>query len=560
MGYELDKLMAQYGVTTPGRVGYSGAPAALGANATPEQRAANEEQRAADLKAYNQYRDDYAARIRAVPTYDEKQYGGSGGATHATRLAAPTYTPIPRPAPSGQTQSNDGLPLPSGGDGVGEQAAPYTPPNRPIDISQYWDPITGQYKGNWPGIDAYNAQQFKRGGNVRALMRKYNMGGVVKRFAEGGLQETTPISPAATDLMALMDTYMSKQSPYAEELRAASQKNEQENKAFADMLANAVKNTAQPPDKSELYFRLAAAFGSPTKTGKFTENLGLASKEMADYSKDQRAAKKAEAQMGLEMGLEAQKLKVAGARDELNTLRALASEENKDKRAMLQEYIKSGRPQSEAGKLAIDSGLKAGTPEYNKFVSDYVQRKLESGDAYKEIMAGIAQGNLELRKAVEARQAENATKLTPAEVKLKAEAETNIGGIDDALMTLQRAYNLNPYTFDGTLAAGAQQLLLEQTNPNDKRVLATREQTNLLSAGGIAKLRASFGGNPTEGERSALLDLEGIDAKSKEERARIMQNTYRLLKQRRTREQKRLNEISAGLYRETEQSTPQELQ
>ena len=557
MGYELDKLMAQYGVTTPGRVGYSGAR--LPANATEEQRAQHE----SDMKDYRQYRDDYAARIRSVPMYDEKQYGGSGVPTHATRLAAPTYAPIPRPAPGSQAQPNEELPLPSGDGGIGEQAAPstpYTQPNRPIDISQYWDPITGQYKGNWPGIDAYNAQQFKRGGNVRALMRKYNMGGVVKRFAEGGLQETTPISPAATDLMALMDTYMAKKSPYAEELRAASQKNEQESKAFADMLTNAVKNTAQPPDKSELYFRLAAAFGSPTKTGKFTENLGLASKEMADYSKDQRAAKKAEAQMGLEMGLEAQKLKVAGARDELNTLRTLASEENKDQRALLQEYIKSGRPQSEAGKLAIDSGLKAGTPEYNKFVSDYVQRKLESGDAYKEIMAGIAQGNLELRKAVEARQAENATKLTPAEVKLKAEAETNIGGIDDALMTLQRAYNLNPYTFDGTLAAGAQQLLLEQTNPNDKRVLATREQTNLLSAGGIAKLRASFGGNPTEGERAALLDLEGIDAKSKEERARIMQNTYRLLKQRRTREQKRLNEISAGLYRETEQSTPQELQ
>ena len=136
-------------------------------------------------------------------------------------------------------------------------------------------------------------------------------------------------------------------------------------------------------------------------------------------------------------------------------------------------------------------------------------------------------------------------------MKLKSETETTLGGIDDAMSSLKRAYSLNPNTFDGTLVSIAQRKVLEQTDPKDPRVLATREQTNLLSKGAIDRLRATFGGNPTEGERAALLDLEGIDSKSKDERSRIMKNTYKLLQARRAREQKRLNDISAGLYRET---------
>jgi hypothetical protein len=242
----------------------------------------------------------------------------------------------------------------------------------------------------------------------------------------------------------------------------------------------------------------------------------------------------------------------------LTTLRGLAGEEMKDKRALLTEYLKSGRPQSEAGKAAIDAGLKQGTPEFTTFVNKYIEQKLVSGNLIKQAMVDIAAGNLsvaqqglDVRRSAEQRQQLATEKLTPKEVDLKVQAETTLGGLDDSMSSLKRAYELNPQTFDGTLAATAQRKLLEQTDPKDPRVLASREQSNLLSKGAVDKLRASFGGNPTEGERAALLALEGLDAKSKDERAKIMQNTYRLLKARREREQKRLDEISKGSYRET---------
>lgn len=439
------------------------------------------------------------------------------------------------------------------------------------------------------------------GGAVHDLVQKYQVGGAVRKFRLGGAEgepdeampmpavagrppealpmpavtgrqvtpaapvtaspaarpvtpppaTTTPVSPAANDLMGMLNKYLGAESTYGPELVAARKAAADESKAFSDMIANAMRGQSSAPDKTEMYFRLAAAFGAPTRTGHFAENLGMVGKELGEYAKDVRASKKADRQLQLQLGLEAQKLKAQGARDELTTLRTLAGEEMKDKRAIVQEYLKSGRPQSEAGKAAIDAGLTQGTPEFTSFVNKYLDDKIRSGNIIKEAMVAIAAGNLAVSQSRETRAAESSKKLTPAEVKLKSEAEEALGGLDDSISSLKRAYSINPNTFDGTLAAMAQQKVLEQTNPKDPRVLATREQANLLSKGAIDKLRASFGGNPTEGERSALLALEGIDSKSKEERATIMRNTYKLLQARRAREQKRLNDITAGLYRDT---------
>lgn len=439
-----------------------------------------------------------------------------------------------------------------------------------------------------------------RGGSVRDLAQKYNTGGSVRKFQLGGAQgepedpmetflrdrglldagmapaaaaepealrpvtaspavqpvtlppaATTPVSPAADDLMGMVSKYLGRDSAYGEELKAARTRADTESAAFQKLISDATKPDGTAPDKTEMYFRLAAAFGAPTKTGHFAENLGMVGRELGEYAKDKRAAAKADKQLRLQLGLEAQKLRTQTAREDLATLRTLAGEEMKDKRAVLQEYLKSGRPQSEAGKVAQDMGLKPGTPEYNKAVNDYVERKLESGELYKQAMVNIAAGNLALGQSRETRAVESAAKLTPAEVKLKSEAETTVGSLEDAMGSLKRAYSLNPNTFEGTWAAIAQQKVLEQTDPKDPRVLATREQRNLLGKGAIERLKAAFGGNPTEGERAALLELEGLDAKSKEERARIIRNTYKLLQARFAREKKRLNDITAGLYRET---------
>jgi isochorismate hydrolase len=83
-------------------------------------------------------------------------------------------------------------------------------------------------------------------------------------------------------------------------------------------------------------------------------------------------------------------------------------------------------------------------------------------------------------------------------------------------------------------------------------VVNTRRIENLLGQQALGTLKAVFGGNPTEGERAILLELQGIGAKSLPERAEIMERLYEVLQDRQARETKRLDDILSGAYRSYE--------
>ena len=122
---------------------------------------------------------------------------------------------------------------------------------------------------------------------------------------------------------------------------------------------------------------------------------------------------------------------------------------------------------------------------------------------------------------------------------------------DKVLGTLKEAYKLNPSTFDTSLGDKAQRTLLEAAGSKDPKVQNTRLLENMLSDQAVAGLKASFGGNPTEGERAIILSLQGIGAKSVEERGKIIKRAYEAAKASRARHAARLADINAGKYRET---------
>lgn len=372
-----------------------------------------------------------------------------------------------------------------------------------------------------------------------------------------------PMDARATQLDALLRRYAGDSTDYSAELAEARKRSDAESLAFQKMIQTAMKGTAdEAPSKAEMYFRLASAFGSPTKTGHFAEALGNVNKELAAYSKEERDAKKAQRALQLQLGLKGQEMRMATAKDDLTTLKTLAAEGMKDKRAItaevIKDFIKSGEPESAAGKQAKDEGLKVGTPEFKARVAEIAQTSVDAKLAQvNATLAGMSvqQANqlLAIQKFENLKSQQ--AKLGPAEMKLKTEVEDILTSTDQAMLDLKRAYQLNPNTFDTSLGDVAQRKVLETAGSKDPKVIATREQTNLLSKSAVGKLKTAFGGNPTEGERKILLDMEGIDAKSKEERAIIMRNSYMALKARREREQKRLNEINQGLYRDTSAPT-----
>jgi hypothetical protein len=370
-----------------------------------------------------------------------------------------------------------------------------------------------------------------------------------------------PVAPPAFgaermgNIQALLAAYGPKDGAYGEDLKAARASAKAESDAFAKMLSSAMKSPEdEKSSKAEMYFRLASAFGAPTKTGHFAENLGMVGKELGEYSKGKRAS----AQQKLALALEGQKMKMTAAKEDLNTLRTLAGKEMDDKRAiateLIKDYIKSGEPQSAAGKQALDEGLKTGTPEYQKRVQEIGNMNIEARLAQiTASLAGVntAAANLALAQEKFKNQQTQQAKLTGPELKLKTETEETLAQTDQALVNLRKAYSLNPNTFDTSLVDVAQRKLLEAGGSKDPKVAATREMENLLEKAALSQLKATFPGAISNDERKALQDVQGLGAKSKEERARIMKNGYAALKTVSERHRKRLNEINSGLYRDT---------
>lgn len=380
---------------------------------------------------------------------------------------------------------------------------------------------------------------------IQELAGQYGVGAGAE-----GVQSAVPQQGSVPpQLLDMLTKYTSGESTYGPELQAARGRANAETDAFQRMLQGAIQG--DPTDKAEMYFRLASAFGAPTKTGTFAETLGNTGAVMGEYLKGQNTTKK-------QLAIEGQKLKMQGAKEDLATLRTLAGEEMKDKRAisaeLLKDYIKSGQAQSSAGKQAQDEGLKPGSPEFQKRVAQIADANVEkqmAGINATLANMSVAQSNLLLQQQKFDEAKKQAAKLTPGEVKLKTETEDALSGIDSSMAALKKAYALNPNTFSTSLPDLAQRKLLEKSGSEDPKLKNTRVMENLLGQGALDKLKSTFGGNPTEGERDILLSLEGLEAKTVKERGEIMKNTFKKLQAVKAARQKRLNEINQGLYRDT---------
>ena len=374
-----------------------------------------------------------------------------------------------------------------------------------------------------------------------------------RRFYQGGLNDeanptdlpvvSAPEPEPAQNVQQLAARYEPAQaSTMWNDYMDARQRVKQENAALRQALERHM--TEQPVDKSEMYFRLAAALAAPTKTQGISEPLSRAAEALAES----RAGERKERQANMLKALEARQ-----------ALAQLSEKEASDIGQLYNKYAQGNESLTTLSKNAIEAGLVRGTPEYQAFMKNGA---LQSGDlALQRIaiaQAGLqnAQTGLDLKlKQFEEQRKQNA-KLTGPEVKLKEETENLISNADQALIDLNKAYKLNPNTFDTSVPDTVQRKALELSGSKDEKLKNTRLLENLLSEQALEKLRTTFGGNPTEGERGILLQLQGIGAKSKEERKDIIMHAYQALKDKKAMHIKRLNEINQGLYRTTTPSTP----
>ncbi len=423
-------------------------------------------------------------------------------------------------------------------------------------------------------LDDYNNYYYAKGGSVHHLARKYAVGGGIVSDVmpnpEEGVPQPAPQmqaqpAPQQDDRMAqlqsMMEKYATPQNDYAQELEDARRRSNAETEAFTDMIKNARKSPERDNmSQAERYFRLAAAFGQPTKTGSLGETLGNVGQAMAENSKSQQQAQ----DQDLELQMKAQQLKAAGAKEDLGTLRSLSSEDKKMQREMVSSMIKaeieSGKPQSELAKIAKDR-YGYGTPDYYSFLEKNVptwvaskMAQMQMGPINAQGQLVVAQGNYALnQERTTIAQDEHTQKtqdreekknlMTNQELKMKTDLQDQINTLENASDTLNRAYKLNRDSFGNTPMEQVKRKELELTvGDKDPKVKNTRELETFLGTT-VLDMAQELKGSISDSDTKMLQSMTGAKALGTEERADILHKNWSQIQKNLLLKKKQLNDV-----------------
>ena len=258
---------------------------------------------------------------------------------------------------------------------------------------------------------------------------------------------------------------------------------------------------------------------------------------------------------------------MAAAREDVTALRALTSEEMKEKaavqRELIKEYFKSGEAQSTFGKQAQDEGLIPGTAKYQARVialSDEALRRMTAGAdaAAASAQASLAaiEGGAETRRlakekfdAAQAKTKADAAKLSAPEIKMKEETSQALVTMKDAYADLVKALKLSANAYDGSLVDQAQYKLLSEAGSQDPKVINTGVLDNLLKLGALSTAATTLKTQISDSDMKMLNQVQGAGAKSRQERDAILKAAMVRLENMYQEKKSKLADIVGGKYR-----------
>ena len=394
-------------------------------------------------------------------------------------------------------------------------------------------PVKGYQLGGQP-IDPYEAVETV---NVDAQIDPYGvvdpLGLNVMIEEQTGLTEgdgpnvNQPPSTSNIDAMeAALRSMSNFQNPYDPVLEQLSGQVAGAQTIYDQQLAELLANTRKGPDKAELYFNLAAALSAPTKTGTFGESLGLAAKEFGKFSSESRKMKQS---------ADALKLKQAESK-----LKSLQSRYTKIQDKQSEEAIRNQEQQFKVMKFLKEFGLKgeklALTAEgiaLKKQIADYEQKFKPLNEFGKQ---AVEEGFVRGTPGYQARSKElyleslkKNRKMPQFSSKILSE---KVGAKQTAMLSLaqlRRALELNENAYANNFKDNAFYLWKKATGSKDKKFQDTELLNNILSSEALAKLKATFGGQISDGERDALEKLSGATAATKDVRREIIREAMAVL-------------------------------
>lgn len=135
--------------------------------------------------------------------------------------------------------------------------------------------------------------------------------------------------------------------------------------------------------------------------------------------------------------------------------------------------------------------------------------------------------------------------ISPQAMQFINEADNAIVAGSDAISMLNQALNLSAQAYSG-MGAPARGRIADTIGM--ARGTSTVVMDTLLGRQAVGQLRALFGGNPTEGERAILMQLEGSSSMSREARERLIQESISAARQRIAFNQMRATAMRNGEY------------
>ena len=243
-----------------------------------------------------------------------------------------------------------------------------------------WTADRNNYIRSLYGLGTYNAQavaDWEKNNMLGQGKYKYAEGGAVKtNYADGDLvdlgSDDADTTDTSTDVVGVKpsayDALLAKYKDVdPDKIAAARADYRAKQQALVDQMSQyAATQKAEKPDKSEMYFRLAQAFLTPGKTGSFGEGLAQAGGVMADYQKDLRAQRRADAAAQLQLGMKQNELLANMSQEDLQAL-----EKQQDK-------IDALKLQAELARIKTSGTTSGMVPELAKY-QIYRQKLLDSG-------------------------------------------------------------------------------------------------------------------------------------------------------------------------------------
>jgi hypothetical protein len=363
--------------------------------------------------------------------------------------------------------------------------------------------------------------------------------------------------PSTDRTSELLEMIRNPSARYGDDIAQGRSKIQEQELKIANTLASMQTNASAGPSESEKWFRIAAAFGKPTPTGNFFEGLGNVNEALADVAKERRVAKTAGDAIGLEaaqfsLGIIDKRLQsdlslAADEREQLIQTQRLITEwqMDYDNRQAEREYDlaslsmtleeRAKRDVSEAGRIARDMGYELGSDDGNKFIRKYYADQ----EAVKILQLAA------LRK--------NANTLSNTDVKIREETVKTLDSATLVISNLEEALTYNDDALTNSFFDTVRKATEGIISTDSTAYKATQNLEQILAKNAISSLKALFGGQLSDGERQASLDLEGLSSASKDVRRDIIQRALDTMRIVENKLNNKVRKISSGKYSQIEE-------